>query len=213
MKSEKRNVEEQHMVNYPLNLSFNLIALAPRIRVHDANGQELLYVQQKTLALKEDIRVFRDESRTVELYRIRADRWLDFSARYTITDSASGQTLGAIKHRGMRSIWKATYEFYDPNGTVTHVMTEDNPWVKVLDAFVSDIAIIGMFTGYFLNPTYTVHQGAEREGTGVLHMVKKPAFFESNFSIDKLGDNLGSEEERRLILSILMAVQLERSRG
>lgn len=201
------------MLQYPLTLNFKLIALAPRIRVTDATGREILYVQQKALALKEDVRVFSDESKSQELYRIKADRVFDFSARYTMTDSATGQEIGAIKHRGMRSIWKATYEIYDPAGQVTHVMTEDNPWVKILDAVVSDIPMLGMFTGYFLNPTYTVHQGSDREGTGVLHLIKRPAFFESNFIIEQLGDSLSVDEERRLILGIIMAVQMERSRG
>jgi uncharacterized protein YxjI len=201
------------MLAYPLTLNFKLLALAPRIRVHDASGREILYVHQKTLALKEDVRIYSDESKSRELYRIKADRVFDFSARYTMTDSATEQVIGAIKHRGMRSIWKATYEIYDPAGQVSHVLTEDNPWVKVLDVVAGEIPFVSMFTGYFLNPTYTMHQGSEREGAGVLHLVKRPAFFESNFTIEHLGGELSTEVERRLILGIVMAVQMERSRG
>ncbi len=201
------------MLQYPLTLNFKLIALAPRIRVYDATGREILYVHQKALALKEDVRIYSDESKTTELYRIKADRILDFSAKYHITDSVSGRELGAIKHRGFRSIWSSTYELYDATEQVTHVMTEDNPWVKVLDSFAGELPFIGMFTGYFLNPTYTVHQGSDKTGAGVLHLIKKAAFFESNFTIEGMGDGLGEEEERRLILGIIMAVQMERSRG
>lgn len=202
------------MLQYPLTMNFKLIALAPRIRVQDASGQQILYVHQKTLALKEDVRVYNDESRASELYRIRADRILDFSAKYSITENATERILGAVKHRGMRSIWKATYEMYDANGQVTHVMTEDNPWIKVLDYFASDVQFIGMFTGYFLNPTYTVYRGTDREGgEPVLRLSKRPAFFESNFTIEQIDPTLSADEERRLVLSVLMAVQLERSRG
>lgn len=202
------------MLQYPLTMNFKLIALAPRIRVQDASGQQILYVHQKTLALKEDVRVYSDESRASELYRIRADRILDFSAKYSITENATERILGAVKHRGMRSIWKATYEMYDANGQVTHVMTEDNPWIKVLDYFASDVQFIGMFTGYFLNPTYTVYRGTDREGgEPVLRLSKRPAFFESNFTIEQIDPTLSADEERRLVLSVLMAVQLERSRG
>ena len=40
-------------MQYPLELSFKIIALAPQIYVKDARGQELLYVRQKLLKLKE----------------------------------------------------------------------------------------------------------------------------------------------------------------
>lgn len=201
------------MLQYPLTMNFKLIALAPRISVRDATGREILYVHQKTFKLKEDVRIFADESKSRELYRIAADRIFDFSARYHITDSTSERPLGSIKHRGMRSIWNSTYELWDLNEQVTHILTEDNPWVKVLDTVLGELPFVGMFTGYFLNPTYTLHRGTSKEGEGVFRMTKQPAFFESNFTIENLDPNIGEVDERRLILSLLMAVQMERSRG
>ena len=44
---------------YPLQLRFKLIALAPRIIVTDASGQEVLFVHQDTFKLKEDIHIYR----------------------------------------------------------------------------------------------------------------------------------------------------------
>ena len=96
------------MLQYPLTLNFKLIALAPRIRVTDATGRLILYVHQKTFKLKEDVRIFADEAKTNELFRINADRIFDFSAKYHLSESATGRQLGHIKHRGMRSIWSAT---------------------------------------------------------------------------------------------------------
>jgi uncharacterized protein YxjI len=196
---------------YPLQLNFKLIALAPRIFVRDASGQTLFYVQQKVMALKEHVRVFSDEQRQNQIYEIKADRVLDFSARYYFRDM-TGREIGSIKHRGMRSIWNATYEIYAPGASEpTYKMTEDNPWVKVLDSIVSDIPVIGMVTGYVLNPTYTVYHLAT--DTPVLKLKKEPAFFESSFSITKEDERLSGEHEERVLLGVLMAVQLERSRG
>src|SRR5215212_3240304 len=95
---------------YPLDLRFKLVALAPRIIVTDANKQDVCFVSQKTFKLKEDIQVFSNESRSTELYRIKADRVIDFSATYHFSDSRTGQSLGAIRSKGWRSLWKATYE-------------------------------------------------------------------------------------------------------
>ena len=66
-------------MNYPLKLSFKLLAIASQIYIRDANGQLLGYVKQKLLKLKEDINVFADEQQTQHLYNIKADRVLDFS--------------------------------------------------------------------------------------------------------------------------------------
>lgn len=196
---------------YPLQLNFKLIALAPRIFVRDASGQSIFYVQQKVMALKEHVRVFSNEQMNEQVYEIKADRMLDFSARYYYRDM-NGREIGSIKHKGMRSIWSATYEIYAPGASEpTYKMTEDNPWVKVADSIISNIPMIGMVTGYVLNPTYTVYHIAT--DAPVLKLKKEPAFFEASFSIDKADERLSGEHEERVLLGVLMAVQLERSRG
>jgi hypothetical protein len=201
-------------LQYPLQLNFKLIALAPRIRMRDAAGNEVFYVHQKTFKLKEDIRIYSDESKSREMYNIRADRILDFSAKYRIYASESGGTVGAIKHRGLRSIWNATYEIYDPNDQQSHLLKEDNPWIKVLDGLSDMIPFVGLFTGYIFNPSYTIYRGADKEtGQPVMQLLKKPAFFESSFEIQKLDESVQGEEELRILLAMIMAVQMERSRG
>ena len=73
-------------MNYPIDLSFKLLALASQIYVRDASGNLLGYVKQKMFKLKEDINVFADEGMTKHLFNIKADRVIDFSAKYNITD-------------------------------------------------------------------------------------------------------------------------------
>ncbi len=197
---------------YPLQLNFKLIALAPRIFVRDATGRSIFYVQQKVMALKEHVRVFSNEQMQEQLYELKADRILDFSARYYFRDM-SGRELGSIKHRGMRSIWNATYEIFNPGADEpTYKLSEDNPWVKVLDALLGMVPFANLVSGYVLNPSYTLTHIPS--GTPVLSLKKQPAFFESAFHIGKLDERLQPGElEERLLLGILMAVQLERSRG
>jgi hypothetical protein len=204
-----------HMpLQYPLQMNFKLIALAPRIRMRDAAGNEVFYVHQKTFKLREDVRIYSDESKSREMYQIHADRIIDFSAKYHMLSSETGGTVGAIKHRGLKSIWNATYEIYDAHDQQSHVFKEDNPWIKVLDSLSDAIPFVGLFTGYIFNPTYTMYRGADKEtGQPVMRLVKKPAFFESSFEIQKLDENVRGEEELRILLGIIMAVQMERSRG
>lgn len=197
-------------LQYPLELNFKLIALAPRIFVRDASGKEILYVHQKTLALKEHIKVYSDQSKARQLCEIRADRIIDFSATYHFSDM-SGNALGALKNYGWKSLWNAKYDVQDAGGSATHHITEDNPWVKIGDALLGEIPIIGMFTGYFLHPSYTMYEmGTEKP---VMRLKKEPAFFEGRFSIDKLDEGVSGQEELRLLLGWLTMVQFMRRRG
>ncbi len=191
------------MLNYPLNLSFKLIALSPQVRVTDASGQLVLYVKQKALALREDVRIFADEGQTRQLYQLNANKIIDFSATYNITVPGGG-TVGAVKRQGMRSMWKATYNILDAAGAEVGLVHEENPWLKVAESFLSDIPFIGMM----INPAYLV----DLRGQNVLYLKKQPAMFEGKFSIEKRGQ-FSEAEEGLLLSSVIMTMMLERSRG
>jgi hypothetical protein len=198
-------------LQYPLQMSFKIMAFAPQIFVRDGSGKDLFYVHQKLFKLKEDIGIFSDSSKSRELFRIKADRVIDFSARYTFTDSNTGAAVGAIKREGMRSIWKASYNIFAGGEQIAHHIKEDNPMIKVIDALLGEVPILGMFTGYFFNPSYTIYQSGTE--TPILRIRKLPAFFEGKFQIEKLAEPANEAEEIRLLLSIMMMTLLERSRG
>ena len=195
-------------MNYPLEMSFKLLAIASQIYIRDANGQLLGYVKQKLFKLKEDINIFADESQTNHLYNIKADRVLDFSAKYNFTD-AGGNQLGSIKRQGMRSIWRANYDIFDQASNAVMKINEENGWVKLIDSLVGEIPVVGMFTGYFFNPSYLV---SRIDGTPIARLQKQPAFFEGKFQLSAL-TQLSDDDEVRVLLSALSMTLLERSRG
>jgi uncharacterized protein YxjI len=178
-------------MNYPLDLSFKLLALANQIAVTDAQGSLIFYVKQKMFKLKEAVTVFADKEQQRPLYTINADRVMDFSARYHIV-AASGETLGSVKRQGMKSLWKARYDICDANGNPVLTISEENPWVKVVDALVGEIALVGMFTGFFFNPSYAVKRPDE---SIVMRFKKQPSMFESKFRLESL-IGLASQEEQ-----------------
>ncbi|CAN5387427.1 hypothetical protein BH10ACI3_BH10ACI3_03990 [soil metagenome] len=195
-------------MNYPLNLSFKLLALASQIYIRDASGNLVGYVKQKMFKLKEDINVFTDETQTQHLYNIKADRVIDFSAKYHFTDP-QGNVLGSIKRQGMRSLWKANYEIFDAAERQVMKISEENGWVKVVDSLLGEVPILGMFTGYFFNPSYMV---ARMDDTPVARLTKQPAFFEGIFQLEPLMA-IAPDEEPRLLLSVLTMTLLERMKG
>ena len=194
-------------MQYPLSMTFKIMALAPQIYVHDANGDSVCYVKQKLLKLKEAVNVFSDSTQQNLLCQIKADRIIDFSAKYQFED-AQGNPFGTVGRKGAKSIFKAHYDVMKDGQPVMNI-TEDNGWVKVLDATVGELPIIGMFTGYFFNPSYTLET---LDGQEVMRLKKEPAFLEGKFTLEKFMD-LDEETELQCLMSFLMMTLLERKRG
>ncbi|MBA3892060.1 MAG: hypothetical protein H0X64_16195 [Gemmatimonadaceae bacterium] len=194
---------------FPLELRFKILALASQIYVRDANETLVAYVRQKLFKLKEDVVVYGDDAQQQVLYRIRADRIIDISAAYAITDAESGRVLGTLKRHGMRSFWRAHYEITAATGA-TYVVREESVWVRVLDGLVGQVPVVGMFAGYVFHPAYrVVRAGSE---SPVMRIVKTPALFEGRFRLDAPAI-AGEEEAELLVLSTLMILLLERGRG
>ena len=196
-------------LNYPLDFKFKITTLSSDFNITDRNGNYVCYVRQKMFKLKEDVVVFSDETRSKELFRIKADRWLDFNASYSMTELASGKNFGRLARKGMRSFWKSTYDVVDENGQNKYQISEDNAWIKFWDGLVSEIPIVGMFTGYFLNPSYTVK---DANGKAYFKLRKMPSMIGRRFQLERLID-IDDEDESLVVLSFLMMVLLERARG
>ena len=194
-------------MKFPIDLTFKLIALASQIRITDANGQMIGFVKQKMFKLKEDIRIFSHETQTNEIFDIKADRIIDFSAKYNFADS-NGNALGSVRRKGMRLLWKAHYEIYEGENLSLEIH-EENGWIKVIDSLVGEIPIVGMFTGYLFNPAYLLSRS---DDTVVARMQKQPAFFEGKFQITQQSP-MSESEEKRVLLSFLTMILLERRRG
>ncbi len=194
-------------MQYPIQMSFKLFALATQISVNDAASQPILYIKQKMLRLKEHVEVFRDSTQQEKLFDIRADRVIDFSANYSFT-AADGTPWGSVRRRGGRSIWRAHYEVIE-EGQVDMEITEESPWKKVVEAVMNEIPIVNFVVAYLLNPSYVVKRP---DGTLLMRVTKKPAVFEGKFEIEKLSE-VPPDDELRMLLSLIMLTLLERKRG
>lgn len=196
-------------LNYPLNFTFKITTLSSDFNITDRNGNFVAYVRQKMFKLKEDVIVFNDESKSQELFRIKANQWIDFNASYAMTDLQSGTNFGNLSRRGMRSLWKSQYDIADETGTTKYQINEDNGWIKVMDGLIGEIPVVGMLTGYFLNPSYTVKDNAGKE---YFKLKKMPSLFGRKFQLDRIID-IDDQDESLVVLSFLMMVLLERERG
>lgn len=103
-----------------------------KFRIYDADGQLLGFSKQKAFKLKEDIRIFTDESMEEELLLIKARKIVDFSAAYDVIDSAEGEKIGALRRKGWSSLVRDEWEFLDEEDYVIgHIHEDSMAWALV----------------------------------------------------------------------------------
>jgi len=195
-------------LNFPIAFDFNITTLSNDFTARDAHGKVIAYVRQKMFKFKEDIEVFSDESRTLVNYRIKADKWIDFSTAYSFTDN-TGKELGKVARKGWASLWKANYDIINQHQKQQYKIREENAWVKVADGLLGQIPILSIFTGYLFNPSYIVMDSKEQV---VVRLKKDASFFGRKFTISQVKQT-DADDDHRIMLSLMMLVLLERRRG
>ena len=195
-------------MNYPVELNFKKIALAQQATLTDASGNSIAYARQKMFKLKEELEVFEDKTKSKRICTIKANKVLDFSAAYSFF-TESEQSFGSIQRKGLHSIWKATYLLNDASGSQYATIKEEKPFAKVVDSLLGGLPFVGLVCNYIFNPSYIA---TSEDGTELFRLTKVPSFWGALFKIDKLAE-VTSDEEIRCMMSLLMMIFLEKSRG
>ena len=113
-------------------LKRQVLALTGKFRVYSPDGQLVLYSQQKMFKLKEDIRIFSDESMMQEVLNIQARQIIDFSAAYDVIDSVYQTKVGALRRKGLRSMMRDEWEVLDVNDQPLGILQEDSVGYAIL---------------------------------------------------------------------------------
>lgn len=117
-------------------LKRQVLALTGKFRLYNPYGQLVIYSQQKMFKLKEDIRLYSDESMQEEILYIKARQVIDFSAAYDVIDSPSGASIGALRRKGLRSLVRDEWLVLDPGDREFGILYEDNLTQALLRRFL-----------------------------------------------------------------------------
>lgn len=118
-------------------LKRQVLALTGKLRLYNPSGGLVLYSQQKMFRLREDIRIYSDESQSQELLHIQARQIIDFSAAYDVIDKTTGMNVGVLRRKGLRSMLRDEWEVLDASGNPLGILTEDNMTLAMLRRFVA----------------------------------------------------------------------------
>lgn len=117
-------------------LKRQVFALTGKLRFYNPQGELVLFSEQKMFKLREDIRVFADEQKTQQILSIKARQIVDFSAAYDVVDSVSGEKVGALRRKGLKSILRDEWEVLDVNDAVVGLLFEDSMPLAMLRRLV-----------------------------------------------------------------------------
>lgn len=111
--------------------------MGAKLHIYNSSEELVLYSQMKAFKLKEDIALFTDESMEKELLRIKARSVIDFSATYDVHDSETGEHIGALRRKGLKSILKDEWIILDQRDTEIGLIKENSTLMALLRRFIT----------------------------------------------------------------------------
>jgi hypothetical protein len=97
-------------------------------------GDLIAFAKQKRMAFKESFTLYADETATRPLMTIKADRRIDIRSAMTVTDAATGATIGVLRKKGAASILRSTWEL-EQAGMPLVTVQERNAVIGILRRF------------------------------------------------------------------------------
>lgn len=129
------------------------IAVTGKFRFYDPNGNLVLFSEQKMFKLREDIRVYADESKSQEVLMIKARNIIDFAAAYDVIDVTTNEFVGTLRRKGFKSMLRDEWEVLNSAGEVIGLLFEDSMGLALLRR---------LFLGMLLPQNYDISIGETR---------------------------------------------------
>lgn len=107
--------------------------------IYDRDENVIAYSKQAAFRLKEDIRVFSDESQQTPLLTIQARQIVDFSAAYDVVDPREGRKVGAARRKGWSSILRDSWELLDATDRPVGKVMEDSAGMALLRRLITNL--------------------------------------------------------------------------
>jgi uncharacterized protein YxjI len=161
-------------------------------------GRPLLFVKQKKLKIKEDIRFRLDPDRDEHLFMIKSKTVFEFRGRHEVLD-AEGRAIGLLEKDFAKSLLRSHWHVRDATGAELFDAHEASWWVALLRRF-ADLGPDWFSLLTWLPFNFALVRGDEQIGTyrRVLGKLRDRYVLE-------LGEGVG-DVDRRLVLAFAIAL-------
>ncbi|MGF1447862.1 MAG: hypothetical protein ACFB20_00440 [Opitutales bacterium] len=109
------------------------------LTLHNSEERLVCFTRQRAFKLKEDIRLYTDETQTQEVLRIGARSIIDFAAAYDVSDSTTGQRIGALKRKGIKSLFRDEWTVMDVTDRDIAIIREDSMGMAMVRRFATNL--------------------------------------------------------------------------
>lgn len=113
--------------------------LGRTMRLESPSSQLVLFVRMKLFKLREELTGYADEAQSRPVIRIKARSVFDFGATYDVTDSTTGQRVGAWRRQGMKSILRDTWTLLDAEDREVGQLQEDSMALALIRRFLLNL--------------------------------------------------------------------------
>ncbi len=110
--------------------------LGEEFTVEGESGELILFSKKKAFKLREDIRLYSDDSMMEELMTIEARNIIDFAGTYDVYDTVTGEHLGALKRKGWKSMLRDEWLILTPEDEELGMIREDSMAMAFLRRFL-----------------------------------------------------------------------------
>ena len=162
-------------------------------------GEPLLFVKQKKLAIKEDIRFRLDPDRDDHLFMIKSKTVFEFAGRHDVLDDA-GTVIGTLEKSFAKSLLRSHWLIRDAVGQELFSAEEQSPVIALVRRFAGFLPVAGSWLLDYLPFNFTfAHEGAEAG-----RYSRVIGSFRDKYVLE-LGEALAGAD-RRLVLAFAVAL-------
>ncbi|WP_437732606.1 hypothetical protein [Sorangium sp. So ce1335] len=168
--------------------------LGRRFHVFAPDGSLVCFVKHPLLKLRPEFTLFADESESQPLFTIRSRQVVALNRCLDVFDARTGERVGTIRSRGLKSIVRDTWDILDPSDQPVGLMQEDGA---------------AMLRRVF--PLLIGKWHIELHGQEVARITQVFRFFVKEFTLD-LSMSQGRIDARFAIACALLALMAETAR-
>lgn len=97
-----------------------------KFHIFGPDGRQVMYVKHKILTFKDEWNIYTDESESSALIRVKARQAIGLNIVTDVFDAHSGEKVGAVRNKGLKSIVRDTWEVLDNGDNVVGSFGEDS---------------------------------------------------------------------------------------
>ena len=165
-------------------------------RVYTADGQLIMFVKHPVFKLREEFQVFADEARTRPLLLVKSRQVVAINFAYEVTDAQTGELLGAVRKKGLKSIVRDKFIILDQTGDEVGYAEEQG--ASLLRRFLP-----------FLTSKHAIFVGGDQ----VAYIKQRFRFFTKEFDVDVQPSSLDPRFVLAVALLALIAEARREDRG